>query len=143
MILAYSPVLLILPILLLVGFFTVVMGGFVIVFTVVMGGFLIILSSLYSMLVQIIGLVAHAARARRRASRMERPTRSRVVSGPITYPSPPSQVAGRGGTAMTAVPRPDKVFARRPSPSRVGTDGLGGSAIVDARRPQRDSGPVA
>ena len=143
MILAYSPVLLILPILLLVGFFTVVMGGFLIVFTVVMGGFLIILSSLYIMLVQIIGLVGLAARARRRASRIERPARSRVVSGPITYRSPPRRVAGRGATAMTAVPRPDEVFARRPSPSRVGTDGLGGSAIVDARRPPRDSGSVA
>jgi hypothetical protein len=132
MALAYAPVLLFLPILLVVG----------LVFVVVAGGFLIVLSGLYFMLVAIIGVVGLAARGRRRARRKERPARDRVVSGPTTYRSPPSRVGALGTTTMTAVPRPDEEFARRASPSRVGTDGLGGSAIVDARRPPRESGPV-
>ena len=111
MALAYAPVLLSLPILLLVGIFTVVMGGFTIVFTVVMGGFLIILNGLYIMLVQIIGLVGLAARARRRPSRTDRPAKDRLVPGPITDRSPTRRVGALGATAMTAVLRSDQVPA--------------------------------
>lgn len=122
--LAYSPVLLFLPILLVVG----------VVFVVVTGGFLIVLSGLYFVAVQIIGVIGLAARTRRRASRKERPASDRAVRGPIAYRSPPRRIGVLGATAMTAVPRPDEVSARRQSQSRVGTDGLGGNAIVDARR---------
>lgn len=130
--LAYAPALLLLPILLLVG-----------VFVVVPGGFFIVLSGFYFMLAQIIGVVVLAARAVRRARRKERRARSGIVSEPITYRSSPSRVGALGPTATMTVLHRDQVLARRPSPSRVGTDGLGGEVIVDARRPPRDSGPVA
>jgi hypothetical protein len=103
MALAYSPVLILLPILLVVG----------LVFTVVTGGFIIVLTGLYFMLVQIIGVVGLAARARRRARREERQERSGEVHRPSTYRSPPKPVGGLGATAMTAVPRADEAFARR------------------------------
>lgn len=93
------------------------------------------------MLVQTIGVVSIAARARRQACRKERQARTRVVRGMITYRSPDRRVGDLGSTAMTAVPRPDEVFASHPSPSSVGTDGL--DAIVDARHFHPDSGPTA
>ena len=129
--LAYAPVLLFLLILVVVG----------LVFTF-WGGFLIVLSGLYFMLVELIGVVGLAARARRRARNKGRPARDRVVPGPITYRSPPRRVGGLGAMAMTAVPRPEEVFARRPSLNCVAADVLGGNPIVDARRPPPDSGPV-
>ena len=104
--LAYAPVLLLLPILLVVG----------LVFTF-WGGFLILLSGLDFLLVQIIGVVGLAARARHRAGSEERPARDRGVPGPITYRFPPRRIGVLGARAMTAVPHPDEVFARRPSSS--------------------------
>ena len=91
LLLAYFPLLLCVPILLVVG----------LVFVVVPGGFIIVLAGAYYLWIGFIGLLGSAAEQRRRATRARRPV---GASWPFVRLAAPSPLRRPGTAAVT--PRP-------------------------------------
>jgi hypothetical protein len=123
LILAYTPVLLCLPLLLVVG----------LVFVVVPGGFIVVLGGLYYAWVGFTGLLGFAA-ARRWQARGSRIRRAHANFDPGSRPRQPS-VAPRGApAAVTLGFRNDRAAGSRLALSRRGTGDAGRAATLDPGR---------